>query len=158
MKRIKIVLQFRSQLFEKIFDTYMALCVKEIYNENSLAISYTFFLSDDKQESDIIKLLDLYNKKACQNTYAEAGIELVCVYNNDNAEEKVYHKSFKPNISEYFDKATFDTATKNDIKYYIKYDYKLFMRACNIIGAILAILLIIVMLLYYAIKFRILIA
>lgn len=158
MKRIKIVLQFRSQLFEKIFDTYMALCVREIYNENSLTIAYTFFLSDDKQESDIIKLLDLYNKKVCQSNDTEASIELVRVYNNDNKEEKVYHKNFKPNISEYFNKATSDATTKNDIKYYIKYDYKLFMRACNIIGAILAILLIIVMLLYYAIKLRILIA
>ena len=157
MKRIKVVLQFRSKLFETLLDAYMGLCVKEIYNENSLAIAYTFFLEDDNQEQDIIELVALYNKRVCKSNDTEADIELVCVY-KDTIQEKIYHKSFKPHISEYLnvDKHTFEKATENGVKKFIS--YKEYTRACNIIGATLAIILIIVMLLYYAIKLRILVA
>lgn len=62
MKRIKIVLQFQGELFEKVFDSFMNRCVRERQNY-SLAIAYKFHLLDENDENEIIRLLQEYNAK-----------------------------------------------------------------------------------------------
>lgn len=146
MKRFKIVLQFKSSLFETVFDSFMNRCVKEIYNENSLAIAYTFHLYDENDENEIVNLLHLYNAKARKY---DAEIIKLAVYEDDKI---LYDSKASLELNE----SIFKKATANDVKKFIS--YKEYTRACNIIGATLAIILIIVMLLYYAIKLRILVA
>lgn len=145
MKRIKIVLQFQGELFEKVFDSFMNRCVRERQNYG-LAIAYKFHLLDENDENEIIRLLQMYNAKA-QSHHAKI-IEMV-VYEDD----KVLYDS-KANLE--LNKSIFKKATENGVKKFIS--YKEYTRVCNIIGATLAIILIIVMLLYYAIKLRILVA
>ncbi|WAX06802.1 hypothetical protein BF486P3_00038 [Bacteroides phage BF486P3] len=145
MKRLKIVLQAKSDLFEAMFDSFMNRCVRE-RQKYSTAFAYTFHLRDGNDEIEIVKLLHVYfvNKQ-----YDVAAIIRIVVYEDD----KVLYDS-KASIE--LDENVFKKATENGVKKFIS--YKEYARACNIIGATLAIILIIVMLLYYIIKLRILVA